>query len=230
MPGLEKLIFNFVKSIAAIFFCFIFLFIILLMSGFAGDDADMFFMAFLFFIFFVAISLLALIVYAIVFVYSYSKAKEKLRSIWNFSSERFEREVKRAPQMKNVVLCSDAICFSGTGNLVKVIPIEEIVWAYQGEENNSSYLCLYLQDKTEVKLSVSIKKKVGTVDQASRYILRLIARKSPAVFIGYSEQTEALQKNNFNQLVARVKYTRPVDSYLLEQEYISKNYYVNDFH
>lgn len=230
MPGLEKLITNFVKTLASIFFILFILVVVLLLSGLNGDDSDMFLIGIVLFAFLAFVSLLIAIVYSIAFVVSYSKAKARLRNIPCFSEERFEREVKRAPKMKNVVLCSDAICVSDNGGFIKVIPIEEIIWAYQGDDNSGSYLQLYMQDRSEFKLSVVIKRKIGTADMAYRYILRLITRKSPGVIIGYGEEHEAVRKHNFEQMVARVKFTKPVDSRLLEMEYQKNNYYVMDFH
>lgn len=229
MPSLRKISFGFVKTIVGNFLLLLLLLVLIVLSGLHGNDIETFLGTFIIFIIFIGIVFLVLVVYLIVGLSFAAKAKDQLRNIRNFDEDRFEREVKRAPKMKNLLVCSDAICFFGNGNIVRVIPIEDIVWAYQAEEQNGAHLKIYLRDKTEFKVPVIIKKKIGTRDMACRYILRLIARKSPGVLIGYEEEYETMAKRDFNQLLLRIQGKEIVDSRVLEQEYIANNYYVRDF-
>ena len=229
MPSLRKLSFRFLKTIVGIFLLLLLLLFLVVMSGLHGKDIETFLATFIIFIIFIGIAFLVLVVYLIVGLSFAARAKDQLKNIRCFDEDRFEREVKRAPKMKNLLLCSDAICFCGNGNIVRVIPIEDIVWVYQAEDQNGAYLKIYLRDKTEFKVPVIIKKKIGTRDMACRYILRLIARKSSGVLIGYEEEYETIAKRDFNQLLLRMQAKEIVDSRVLEQEYIANNYYVRDF-
>lgn len=228
MPGLRKLTFAFVRMIAGVFFLEL-LFLFLLICGGLLGDLESFVLSAVFFLILIGIVFLILVVYGIVGMSFSLKAKDKLRNIPGFDIDRFEREVKRAPKMKNVVVCSDAICYLSNGNLIRVIPIQDIVWAYQGEEQKNAYLQIYCYDKTEHRIPVLIKKRLINSEKACRYILRLIARKSPGTLIGYEEIYEKMVKNDFQQLLFRAQGKTIVNSAALEQEYIANNYYVQDF-
>ena len=229
MPSLRKLSFGFLRTIAGIFILSLLLLFWIIYSRVYGKDIYIFLITFMIYIIFMGIVFFITVIYCIFALYSIFRAKEQLRNIRNFDEDRFEREAKRVPKMKNIILCSDAICFYGSGNILKVIPIQYIVWAYQEEKKNMVSLKIYLRDKTEFIVPVMIKKKIGTKDMACRYILRLIARKSPSVLIGYEEEYETLAKRDFDGLVARMSGKEMIDSRVLEQEYRKNNYYIKDF-
>ena len=182
----------------------------------------------LMFLLFLAVAFVILLVYGIVLLVVYGKAKDKLYAIPGFSEDRFLREIDRAPRINRILLCSDAICYTGTGYMVKTIPIRDIVWAYQEQVQAVQRIQIYTRDREEHSVPVTIRKKFGTADAASRYILRLIARKNKGALIGYEESYEAMYKNNFNQLLMRAQQGEIADSRMLEQEYIQNDYYVKD--
>lgn len=185
--------------------------------------------AFLFFILFLGLAYLVVFIYMIALWVSYEKAKNRVRSIPGFSEERFDREVARAPKIQNMLVCSDAICFYNGLYFVRTIPLRDIVWAYQEQSQNLVGIKVFTRDGECHSVPVMIKRKVGTGDAASRYLLRLIARKNKGVMIGYNEAYEKMFKKNFQQFMQEMKPVEIVDSRLLEQEYIQNDYYSKDF-
>lgn len=172
-------------------------------------------------------------IYLVVVFCVYKKAKEKLRAIPGFSEARFERETGRMPQYKNILLCSDAICYADSAYLVRVIPLADIIWVYQDDQKNTlrSTLWIYTKTKDKYGIFVSMKGKgaLKNVEAGRRYLMRLIARKNKNVIIGYDDSCEQMYKNNFEQLLMRTRGREIVDSAVLEQEYIANNYYQKDF-
>lgn len=177
----------------------------------------------------------ALVVWAIVLVYgivmfsSYKKAKDVLLQIPGFREDRFEREIEKAPKVKHVVISSDAICFRAGGGMVKAVPIQDIVWAYEDNHRNGEFLHIWTKDKREYYVEIVIKKKFGVRDAACRYLLRLIARKNKGTLIGYEEEYDQMVKKNFEQILARTQGKEIVSGAALEQEYIQNDYYTKDF-
>lgn len=81
---------------------------------------------------------------------------------------------------------------------MKVIPIKDIVWVYQ-EEGNGAASGVKICTVEGERFTVPVMTKGKQTAPASRYLLRLIARKNKGVFIGY------------------------------KQEYVQNNYYEKDF-
>lgn len=182
-----------------------------------------------FYVCFAAVAWVLIIVYGIVIFSSYKKAKEKLRSIPEFQEERFEREVERAPKIRNIVISSDALCFRGAGGTIKVVPIQDIVWAYENTQGKRESLHIWTKEKKFYGVDISIKKKFGTREAGSRYLLRLIARKNKGTIIGYDQEYDQMVKQDFNRMVAKTQGKEIVSSAALEREYIENNYYMRDF-
>ncbi len=180
------------------------------------------------FLLFAALGLVAILIYVGVVLVGYYKAKEQLRSIPGFSEERFARETQKMPRIGNLVLCSDAICYTGRGSGAQVIPIADIVWAYQETVQNILYLQIHTKDRTKHTLQIIMKKKYGNRDMACRFLLRLIARKNKGAIIGYKDSYDAMYQNEFRQLLELTYGKEIVDSRLLEQEYIENDYYTRD--
>lgn len=178
---------------------------------------------------FSAVIWLAMFIFGIVVFVSYQKSKDTLLEISGFSEDRFEREVEKAPKIKNVLVCSDAICFRGVCGTVRVVPIQNIVWAYEDNYRNGEYLHIWTKDKQDFNIQILIKKKFGNREAACRYLLRLIARKNKGTLIGYEEEYQQMMKQNFEQVLVRVQGSEIVSSAALEQEYMANNYYVRDF-
>lgn len=178
---------------------------------------------------FSAVIWFAMFIFGIVVFVSYKKAKDVLLEIPGFSEERFEREVEKAPKIKNVLACSDAICFQGVCGTVTVVPIQNIVWAYEDNYRNGEFLHIWTKDKQDFNIQISMKKKFGNREAACRYLLRLIARKNKGTLIGYEEEYQKMVKQNFGQMLARVQGSEIISSAALEQEYIANNYYAKDF-
>lgn len=182
----------------------------------------------LFFLLFSGLAFLTLLIYGIVLYCAYDRAKAKLQAIPGFSEERFERETDRAPKIKNMLLCSDAVCYYGSGKLVKVIPIKDIVWVYQ-EEGNGAVSGVKICTGEGERFTVPVMTKGKQTAPASRYLLRLIARKNKGVLIGYKQEYEDMFEKDMPRLLMRVSEGEIVDSGLLEQEYVQNNYYEKDF-
>lgn len=182
-----------------------------------------------FYVCFAAIAWVLIIVYGIVIFSSYKKAKERLRSIPGFQEERFEREVERAPKIQNIVICSDALCFRGAGGTIKVVPIQDIVWAYENARGKREALHIWTKEKKFYGIDISIKKKFGSREAGCRYLLRLIARKNKGTIIGYDQEYEQMIKRDFNRMLAKIQGKEIIGSAVLEQEYIENNYYMKDF-
>lgn len=182
------------------------------------------------YIVFVLVVWALILIYGIVVFSSYKKAKDTLHQIPGFQEERFQREVEKAPKIKNVVICSDAICFRAGGGTVKAVPLQDIVWAYEDNHRNGEFLHIWTKDKREYYVEIVIKKKFGARDAACRYLMRLIARKNKGTLIGYEEEYDQMVKNNFEQILARTQGKEIVSSAALEQEYIQNNYYTKDFY
>lgn len=182
----------------------------------------------LFYLLIMALACVVLLIYGLIVFCTYKREQNRLMSIPGFSAERFERETARAPQISNVLLCSDAICYTTGGFMIRTIPIRDIVWAFQEEQQNSLSITVYTVEKERFSIPITIKKKYGTRDMASRYILRLIARKNKGALIGYNDSYEAMCKNNFDRLLMNTRGREIIDSRILEQEYIQNNYYEKD--
>ncbi len=225
MKSFRKLLKGFIVSLIGILAAALLFFGLMVICMFAVS-AEYLLQTILFFLLFTVLGFIALLVYGIVVVCLYDKAKEKLRSIPGFSEERFEREVARGPKIKNMLLCSDAICYYGGSGVFRTIPIRDIVWVYQDQIKYVMNIHIVTRDKEESIMAVAAKGK--SVDAACRYILRLIARKNKGALIGYEESYQTLFKNDFPRLVMRAQ-GEIVDSRLLEQEYIQNNYYEKDF-
>lgn len=208
---------------------FAFIFLLLVVGVGTSNSPEYLLVLLLIYIFFIVLALVTFLIYAIIEYNTYKKAKEKLKAIPGFLESRFERETEKAPKIKRVLLSSDAICFTGSGYMVRTIPIGDIVWAYQEQQQGSMFVQIYTRDKERYQVPVIIKKKFGTGDMACRYILRLIARKNKGALIGYEEEYEKMYKNNFSELLMKTRGGEVVDSALLEQEYVQNNYYVKDF-
>lgn len=180
------------------------------------------------YIVFSGLGLLAILIYDIVVITTYFNARNQLKGIPGFSAERFDRETVKMPRINDVVLCSDAICYIGSHEMAKVIPIKDIVWVYQEQVQQVLMLHIHTKDRDKHSLAITIKKKYGNRDCAARFILRLIARKNKGAIIGYKEEYDKMFENNFQQLLALTFGKEIVDSNLLEQEYIRNNYYAKD--
>ncbi len=227
MKGFGKLLKSMIRQTVALFIVALFLVALLAGAGY-NQSLEIKVGLTVLFLIFLTIAIAILLVYGIVVCLIYTKAKEKLYAIPGFSEERFLREIDRAPQINRILLCSDAICYTGTGYIIKTIPIQDIVWAYQEQVQAVPYVQIYTKDREKHTIPVTIRKKFGTPDAACRYILRLIARKNKGALIGYEESYEAMCKNAFNQLLMRAQQGEIVDSRLLEQEYIQNDYYIRD--
>lgn len=199
-----------------------------LLRGYEGNRSS-FYMTLIFGVFLAVVALVGLTGHFLYTVVGYDRAKKRLLRIPGFSEERFQREVARGPQIKNVLLCSDAICYCD-GSRVRTIPIREIVWAYQEQPKSKTLLCMriYTVDGDEHQVQIVPRRNAGTAEAVSRYVLRLIARKSKGVPIGYDENLERLWKRNPNELSMRAQGREIVDSGLLEQEYLQNDYYTKD--
>ena len=183
---------------------------------------------------FIVLLLLGGGIYAFIVMNAYEKAQKKLRAISGFSQERFEREVAKAPQVYRLLLSSDALCYTDSCYLVKVIPMTDILWVYQEDWKNSTIrVQIYTKDRQKHSVSILAEGKVRErglrSEKAARYILRLIARKNKNVIIGYDANLEQLYKKDFEQLLRRASGREIIDSATLEMEYIQNNYYQLDY-
>ncbi len=181
-----------------------------------------------FFLLLVFLVFVGLVVFGIVVLSQYEKVKQELWKIPYFSEERMEREAARAPRIQNMVLCSDAICYYGTVYLPQMIPLQNIVWAYQGQNPKEGFglvICTRDGEKTFVPLIAKSKQR----EPALRYVLRLIARKNKGALIGYRQEYEHMFYSDFKGLLFRVQEGGVADSLLLEQEYLENDYYTKDF-
>ncbi|MDE7252007.1 MAG: hypothetical protein K2O32_03580 [Acetatifactor sp.] len=178
--------------------------------------------------FLVLVALIALVTYIIIAITGYGKAKGKLASIPGFSEERFAREVERCPQLRDTLICSDAICYQ-MDCITHVIPIREIVWVYQEERGRyGTAFTIYTLDGKRYQVPIRPCKGAPNADAAIRYLMRLIARKNKGALIGYKEEYEKLRMQSFGRLVMLTQGHEIVDSALLEQEYIRNDYYTKD--
>jgi len=228
MQSFKKLLKGITGGIITIFVLAIILLVLVIICGVRTSFAYLVGM-FLFYLIIMAFACTALIIYGVIVFSTYKRERNKLMSVPGFSPERFERETARFPQISDVLLCSDAICYSTGGFMVKTIPIKDIVWAFQEEKQGTMSITIYTVDKERFSVPVFIKKKYGTRDMASRCILRLIARKNKGALIGYNDSFEAMCKNSFDQLLMQTRGGEIIDSGMLEQEYIKNNYYEKDF-
>lgn len=206
--------------------CIVLLGVLVLLYGYKGTFGG-FLLALVLGVFLTLVAIAALVIYFIMALASYTKARSRLLAVPGFSEARFQRETERAPRTKNLLLCCDAICYYN-GHAVKTIPIREIVWAYQEQDQNGACLKIYTEDGTDYQVQPRPCRKSGTAEALCRYILRLIARKNKGALIGYEESYDELRKRDFKSLVMRTRGREPVDSGLLEQEYIQNNYYAQD--
>lgn len=180
------------------------------------------------YLFFSVVANIAILIYVVFMLVNYYKAKRRLQEIPGFDAERFDRETARIPRMGNIVLCSDAICFNGKNCKIHVIPIKNIVWLYPEKVQAATFLQIYTNDAENYALNVVMKKKYGNVDMASRFIMRLIARKNKGALIGYKQEYEEMYQNNFRELLTLTQGKEIVDSRWLEREYIQNDYYTKD--
>ncbi|MCH5344869.1 MAG: hypothetical protein J1E64_12605 [Acetatifactor sp.] len=195
------------------------------------SSLDRFVITIIIYVVFIVMVLLGTGIYMIVVMGAYRNAQVSLRAIPGFSEARFEREVARSPQVYRLLLSSDAICYTDSGYLVKVIPMADILWAYQDSTVNR--MLIYTKDKDKHTVNVLAEGKMRERAQRSemsiRYILRLIARKNKNAIIGYDANLEQLYKKDFAQLLRRASGREIIDSAQLEMEYIQNNYYQLDF-
>lgn len=228
MKGLSKLLKGIIKEagglLGILLLCFLMPFIVASVYPSRQNTVGLMVL----FVFLLVILFVVLTIYGVIIWMVYRQAKDKLYAIPGFSEERFLRELEKAPRIRKVLLCSDAICYADGGYMVKTIPIKDIVWAYQEQVQRVPYVQIYTRDREKYSVPVTIKRKFGRADAASRYILRLIARKNTGALIGYDENYDAMRKNAFSQLLARAQQGGIADSVLLEQEYIQNNYYERD--
>jgi len=223
MKNLRRLFRGFLGLVGSI--CILGLVMLILTFACGGDYL---FEVLLFYFLIAFLVFMGILIFGIVVLSQYEKAKQKLYAIPGFSEERFARETSRAPKIKNMVLCSDAICYYGNTYLPKTIAIQEIVWAYQGTNPREEFglvLCLWDGEK----VSVPVKAKLKQREAALRYVLRLIARKNKGVLLGYREEYENLFCRNRSELLAMVQEGGLTDSNALEQEYVQNDYYKKDF-
>lgn len=194
------------------------------------SSLDRFVTTVIIYVVFLAMVLLGTGIYMIVVMGAYHNAQVRLRAIPGFSEARFEREIARSPQVQRLLLSSDAICYTDSGYLVKVIPLADILWVYQDSAVNR--MLIYTKDREKHAVNVLVKGKMrerATRSEMSiRYILRLIARKNKNAIIGYDAELERLYKKDFAQLLRRASGREIVDSAQLEMEYIQNNYYQLD--
>ncbi len=189
------------------------------------DDAIVLIICFSFFCF---VAFIAIMIFVVFMLVNYYKSKDKLQQIAGFDSERFDRETARIPRMGNIVLCSDAICFNGKNCKIHVIPIKDIVWVYPEKVQTATFLQIYTNDAENYALNIVMKKKYGNPDMASRFIMRLIARKNKGALIGYKKEYEDMYQNNFRELLTLTQGKEVVDSRWLERGYIENDYYTKD--
>lgn len=162
----------------------------------------------------------------------FKKGSMKLEQIAGFSKSRFERETEKSPKAKYLLLSSDAIVYMNNWRLC-VIPINDVVWAYQETISAKAAACalvIWTRDKKVYNIRLRIKKKEGDPEKWYRYMMRLIARKRPAALIGYEDEYQECIRKEFSKLVRRSDEIATVSSEQLEQEYILHNYYEQDFH
>ncbi len=200
----------------------------------AADSMERLIVTTLLYMVFLVMILLGVGVYAFVVATAYERAQRKLRSIPGFSQERFERETARSPQIRRVLLSSDAICYADGGYLVKVIPLTDILWVYQEEgQGRANDLRIFTRDRQKHHISIVAegkgKERAARSEPALRYVLRLIARKNPNAIIGYSAETEKLYRKDFARLLAGAGGKEIPDSAQLEEEYLQNDYYRQDF-
>lgn len=185
----------------------------------------------------IAVAIILMVLAVILFVMwvvafvTYSNAKRVLTNISGFDEERFEREIEKAPKMKNVLLSSDAICFVTDASFVDVIPLVDVIWAFAGT-NNAIYVYTKEKQMYTVRPVIKVKKKERknvNFEQYVKYILRLIARKQKYVRIGYDINIEESFKKDFASFLKIGQNIETIDSVSLEQLYIEQDYYTKDF-
>lgn len=228
MKKLKKLTHGFVHLVIEILVVNL-IFIAMIIGVGIHQNVDEFIGNLIVYMMFASIVWIIILIFGIVVFSSYKKAKDTLLEIPGFSEERFEREVEKAPKIKNVLVSSDAICFRSMGGIVKVVPIQNIVWAYEDNYRNGEFLHIWTKDKQDFYVEISIKKQFGKREAACRYLLRLIARKNKGTLIGYEEEYQQMVKQNFQQILVRLQGSEIVNSAALEQEYIQNDYYTKDF-
>ncbi len=187
-----------------------------------------FFELLFFYLLLAVLVIVGLLVFGILVLSRYEKVKQELWKIPGFSANRLEREAGKAPKIKNVVLCSDGICYYGSTMVPQIIPIHNILWAYQGQEQGEGFgvvICTIEGEKKFVPVIIKRKRQ----EAAIRYVLRLIARKNKGVLIGYRQEYEQMLYQDLGGLRLQVQQKELVDSASLEQEYMQNNYYTLDF-
>ena len=229
MKRLRRLI---IPDICGMFATFLVIGILLLVAVvFCGREqgAETLLLALLIYVLLALLATIGLVTYIVVLLNVYRKSKKELQAITGFSWERLEREADRMPPIKDVLLCSDAICFSGGYSMIKSIPIKEIVWVHQEQQQTNIYLQIYTVKREHFTIPILIKRKFGTKDAAGRFVMRLIARKNKGALIGYQKEYEDYFEKDFSRLLALTQGKEIVDSGLLEQDYIQNDYYTADF-
>lgn len=228
MKSFRRLLKGFWSSQIGLFCTGLFVLVLVIVAATTKRTVDDLIYLLFCYIVFSGLCLLAVLIYDIIVVTRYINARNQLKGILGFSAERFDREAVRMPRINGVVLCSDAICYTGSHELVKVIPIQDIVWVYQEQVQNALFMHIHTKDRDKHSLSITMKKKYGNRDCAARFMLRLIARKNKGAIIGYREEYDKMFEHNFGQLLEMTYGKEIVDSNLLEQEYIQNDYYTKD--
>lgn len=231
MPNLRKFQKEFIKSSISIFLGILLFILLLLFLFIVGgvDDYVIFFIMAILFLIACSVTVIAVLIMVVILLFAFREGREELTKITGFDVHRFNREIERAPKMQKLLISSDAICYF-SGLQMKIVPVGEIVWAYVEQKGGSVFVTVYTCQKEKYSIPIFIKKKYGTAEKASGYLLRLIARKRPSAVIGFEESYQQAVNNDFRQLIAKAEEKGTVDSAILEQEYIGNNYYEKDFH
>lgn len=226
MRCLRKLFRGFWKLVANIVILGVVLLGMVILTLFAKGDYILEIL--LFFLLLIFMVFVGLTIFGIVVLSQYEKVKQELWKIPGFSPERLEREASRTPKIKNMVLCSDAICYYGNTFLPKMFPLRDVVWAYESQEPGEGRgIMICTGDGEKTLVPIMIKKK--QTDAAARYVLRLIARKNKNALIGYGQEYENMFRQDLGGLLFRVRQGGSADSAMLEQEYLQQDYYTKDF-
>lgn len=152
-----------------------------------------------------------------------SYTDQRLQEIPGFSSQRFLRECTRSPQISNLLMTSDAVCYV-SDRTIHVIPLQDIIWAYQTEKAQVS-----LMTRDHNSITIPAHSKGIQSDTICRYLFRLIRRRRPGAFIGYNAEWEKMAKQDFNRFVMTADQQSMLSAEEMEMLYIQNNLYVVDF-